>query len=163
MNADRRDPSAPDGQPRKIRTYSRGRAHRLENTVMSALVRAGVVPHTHLLTTRGRHTGRPRTNPVTVVRHDGRRWLVAPYGAVPWVHNARAAGHVRLTRRFRSHDYSVREISAHEAGPVLKHYVAVASATRDYFHAEKNAPAEDFEAEAHLHPAFELGPLAPPE
>ncbi|MBF0661068.1 MAG: nitroreductase family deazaflavin-dependent oxidoreductase [Rhodococcus sp.] len=130
---------------------------------MSALVRAGVVPHTHLLTTRGRHTGRPRTNPVTVVRHDGRRWLVAPYGAVPWVHNARAAGHVRLTRRFRSHDYSVREISAHEAGPVLKHYVAVASATRDYFHAEKNAPAEDFEAEAHLHPAFELGPPEPPE
>ncbi|MFD3812542.1 nitroreductase family deazaflavin-dependent oxidoreductase [Rhodococcus sp. NPDC058639] len=163
MNADTPDRSAPDEQPRKIRTYSRGRAHRLENIVMSALVRAGLVPHTHLLTTRGRHTGRPRTNPVTVVQHDDRRWLVAPYGSVPWVHNARAAGHVRLTRRFRNHDYSVREISAHEAGPVLKHYVAVASATRDYFHAEKNAPAEVFEAEAHLHPAFELGPPAPSE
>ena len=72
---------------RPVRRYRRGRAHRLENTVTSALVRLGLIPHSYLLTTRGRRTGRPRSNPVTVVEHDGHRWLVAPYGAVPWVHN----------------------------------------------------------------------------
>ena len=45
---------------------------------MSALVSAGLVPGSYLLTTRGRRTGRARRNPVAVVEHDGRRWLVAP-------------------------------------------------------------------------------------
>jgi hypothetical protein len=31
---------------------------------MSALTRAGLVPRSYLLTTQGRKTGRPRTNPV---------------------------------------------------------------------------------------------------
>ena len=46
------------------------------------------MPRSYLLTTRGRKTGRPRTNPVVPVEHDRRRWLVAPYGPVSWVHNA---------------------------------------------------------------------------
>jgi len=49
---------------------------------MSALTRAGLVPRSHLQTTQGRTTGRPRTNPVVVIQHGGRRWLVAPYGPV---------------------------------------------------------------------------------
>ena len=126
---------------------------------MSALTRAGVIPHSWLLTTVGRRTGRERSNPVTIVEHDGRRWLVAPYGAVPWVHNARAAGRVRLTRRRTTREYAVREASAAEAGPVLKRYVAVATATRDYFAAGRDAPAADFAAEAGRHPVFELVPV----
>lgn len=141
---------------RPVRRYRRGRAHRLENTVTSALVRLGLIPHSYLLTTRGRRTGRPRSNPVTVVEHDGHRWLVAPYGAVPWVHNARAAGVVRLIRRCTARSYTVEEVSAREAGPVLKRYVAVASATRDYFRADPGAPAAEFEKEAGLHPVFRL-------
>ena len=77
---------------RSARQYRPGRGRHVENTIMSALVRAGLVPRSYLLTTRGRTTGLPRTNPVVPVDHDGRRWLVAPYGAVSWVHNARAAG-----------------------------------------------------------------------
>ena len=126
---------------------------------MSALTRAGVIPHSWLLTTVGRRTGRERSNPVTIVEHDGRRWLVAPYGAVPWVHNARAAGRVRLTRRRTTREYAVREASAAEAGPVLKRYVAVATATRDYFTAGRDAPAAEFAAEAGRHPVFELIPV----
>ena len=84
---------------RPVPQYRPGRGRHVENTIMSALVRTGLVPRSYLLTTRGRKTGRPRTNPVVPVERDGRHWLVAPYGPVSWVHNARAAGRVTLTRR----------------------------------------------------------------
>src|SRR5262249_3891492 len=97
------------GPPRPARQYHPGRARHVENTIMSALVLAGVVPRSYLLTTRGRKTGHPRTNPVVPVEHGGRRWLVAPYGPVSWVHNARAAGRVSLTRRRDTRDYTIRD------------------------------------------------------
>jgi deazaflavin-dependent oxidoreductase (nitroreductase family) len=149
MNAD-----APSFQP--SRRYRPGRGRRLENIIMSVLVGAGLVPHSYLLTTKGRKTGRTRKNPVVVVDYDGRRWLVAPYGPVSWVHNARAAGHIVLTRRGKTEGYAIREVSDQEAGPVLQRYVRVASATRPYFQAGLNAPVEDFVAEAAHHPVFEL-------
>ncbi|MGW5381878.1 nitroreductase family deazaflavin-dependent oxidoreductase [Nocardia sp. NPDC003963] len=145
--------SADPGSPRQ---YAPGRLHRLENTVMTALTRAGLIPHSYVLTTYGRRTGRPRRNPVLIVEHEGRRWLVAPYGAVGWVHNARAAGSVRLTRRRTDRDHQVREVSAAEAGPVLRRYIEIASATRDYFLAGRGDPVERFVAEAERHPVFEL-------
>jgi deazaflavin-dependent oxidoreductase (nitroreductase family) len=146
------------GTPRAARLYRPGRGRHMENTIMSALVRAGLVPRSYLLTTRGRKTGRPRTNPVVPVEHGGRRWLVAPYGPVPWVHNARAAGRVSLTRRRDTRDYTTREASPLEAGPVLQRYIRIAPSTRPYFQASKDSPVEDFVAEADRHPVFELTP-----
>jgi deazaflavin-dependent oxidoreductase (nitroreductase family) len=127
---------------------------------MSVLVGAGFVPHSYLLTTRGRKTGRARRNPVVLVKYDGRRWLVAPYGPVSWVHNARATGHVELTRRGKTQAYTIREVSDQEAGPILQLYIRIASATRPYFQADQHAPVEDFVAEAAYHPVFELTPAA---
>jgi deazaflavin-dependent oxidoreductase (nitroreductase family) len=144
---------------RAVRQYRRTNGDRIGDAVFKFLARAGVGP-AHLLTTRGRRTGLPRTNPVVVVQQDARQWLVAPYGAVPWVLNARAAGRVTLRRGRRSRDFTVREVPAVEAGPVLKRYVGVASATRPYFHAGKDAPVADFVAEAHRHPVFELTPIS---
>lgn len=144
---------------RAVKQYQPGRWRRLENVVMSILVRSGVVPSSYLLTTKGRKTGRLRSNPVTIVEHAGRRWLVAPYGPVSWVRNARAAGHVSLTRRLTTDYYVIREASATEAGLVLRRYLAVATATRDYFDADKDDPVERFVAEADRHPVFELIPL----
>ena len=146
----------PAGHRRDGGTVRPGR--HMENTIMSALVRAGLVPRSYLLTTQGRKTGQPRTNPVVPVEHDGRRWLVAPYGPVSWVHNARAAGRVRLTRRRHTRDYAIREAAPDEAGPVLKRYVRLAPSTRRYFQAGKDSPVEDFVAEAQRHPVFELIP-----
>jgi deazaflavin-dependent oxidoreductase (nitroreductase family) len=130
----------------------------VENTIMSALVRAGLVPRSYLLTTRGRATGRPRANPVVPVEHGGRRWLVAPYGPVSWVHNARAAGRVSLTRRRETRDYTIREVSPEEAGPVLQRYLRIAPSARPYFQAGKDSPVKDFVTEAGRHPVFELTP-----
>jgi len=143
------------------RSYQPGRWQRLENSVMSALVGAGLVPHSYLMTTRGRRTGRVRKNPVLVVEYDGRRWLVAPYGAVSWVHNARAAGQVALARRRNTRAYVVREVVGSEAGPVLQQYVRIASATRQYFQADQHDPVDRFIAEAEQHPVFELTPVGP--
>jgi deazaflavin-dependent oxidoreductase (nitroreductase family) len=151
--------SGSGGGARPAREFRPSRGRRVGDAIMSMFVRAGLVPSTYLLTTRGRRTGRPLTHPATVVDQDGRRWLVAPYGQVSWVRNARAAGRVTLGRRGDWHDYAVREVPAEEAGPVLKRYVGVATATRPYFGADKDAPVEAFVAEADRHPVFELLPI----
>src|SRR5688572_3968670 len=72
---------------------------RLVNWLMSMLLKFGSIPDTtYLLTVRGRRSGRDHTTPVTLLEEGGRCWLVAPYGVVRWVRNARAAGQVTLTR-----------------------------------------------------------------
>jgi deazaflavin-dependent oxidoreductase (nitroreductase family) len=153
-------PARGGGSSRPARQFRPSRGRRVGDAIIGAFARAGLVPSTYLLTTSGRKTGRPLTHPVTVVEQEGRRWLVAPYGAVSWVHNARAAGRVTLGRRGDRRDYRVREVSAEEAGPVLKRYVGVATATRPYFAADKDSPVEDFVAEADRHPVFELIPIS---
>ncbi|MEU4421572.1 nitroreductase family deazaflavin-dependent oxidoreductase [Actinoplanes sp. NPDC024001] len=135
------------------------RADRIGDAVFRFLARAGVGP-AHLLITRGRRTGLLRVTPVVIVEQVEGRYLVAPYGPVPWVLNARAAGRVGLRRGRCTADYEIREVSAEEAGPVLKRYVRIASATRPYFRAGVDAPVADFIAEAAAHPVFALTPLA---
>jgi deazaflavin-dependent oxidoreductase (nitroreductase family) len=147
------EPSAP-------KTYERHRFHRVENVMTTVLTRLGVIPRSYVLTTVGRKSGQERRNPVTVVELDGKRWLVAPYGVVPWVLNARAAGEVRLTRGFSTTRFAVREVGPVEAGPVLKEYVTVASVPRPYFVATVDDPPEAFAREAAAHPVLELVPVA---
>lgn len=132
---------------------------RAGNAIVSVLVRAGIGP-IYLLSTHGRRSGRLRTIPVVPVEHAGKRWLVAPYGAVSWVYNVRAAGRVRLQRGRHSAEYAVREVGAEEAAPVLKRYVGIATKTRACFQAGENSPVEEFLAEAEGHPVFELIPLS---
>jgi deazaflavin-dependent oxidoreductase (nitroreductase family) len=146
-----------DGTARPMREF-RSRRWRIGNAMAGVLARVGIGP-IHLLTTRGRGTGRLHTNPVVLVEQDARSWLVAPYGAVSWVHNARAAGRVSLRRGRDTREYAVREVQPGEAGPVLKRYVGIASRTQACFQASKDAPVEDFVAEAHRHPVFELTQL----
>jgi deazaflavin-dependent oxidoreductase (nitroreductase family) len=150
MSHSTRNPAAPISPP-----AFRSRGWRVGNAIVSVLARAGIGP-IHLLTTRGRTTGRPHTCPVVPVDHDGRTWLVAPYGPGSWVHNARAAGRVTMRHGRQVRDHAVREAPPDEAGPVLKRYVEVAGKTRPYFEATKGSPAADFVAEAHRHPVFEL-------
>jgi deazaflavin-dependent oxidoreductase (nitroreductase family) len=128
---------------------------RAGNAFVSVLARAGVGP-IHLLTTRGSRSGREHTTPVVPVDYDGKRWLVAPYGVVAWVHNARAGGRVTLRYGRTRREYATREATAEEAGPVLKRYVDIATKTQAQFKATKDGPVEDFVAEADRHPVFEL-------
>jgi len=150
--------TGPGGPRRPDRQFRVGPARRALDRAMGTLIRRGMVPHMYVLTTTGRKTGRPRTVPVTLVERDGRRWVVAPYGPVSWVHNARAAGRVHLRRGRLDEDCAIRELGLQEAGPVLKAYLAISIPPRRYFRADKDAPVEEFVAEAAAHPVFELTP-----
>lgn len=128
------------------------------NPVVGAFVRAGVAPRTaFILTTRGRRTGTPRSTPVVLQEHEGRRYLVAPYGEVGWVHNARAHGRVTLTRAGSSDDVDVVEVDSGEAALVLKRYLSRWwPAVAPYFKVGPSDPVEAFAAEAARHPVFRL-------
>lgn len=131
------------------------RRWRAGNALVGVFARAGIGPIA-LLTTTGRATGRPHTVPVVPIDHAGARWLVAPYGAVAWVHNARAAGSVTLRYGRERRTYAVREATPAESAPVLKRYVTVATRARQRFATPVDAPADAFAAEAATHPVFEL-------
>ncbi|MDY7101159.1 MAG: nitroreductase family deazaflavin-dependent oxidoreductase [Actinomycetota bacterium] len=134
---------------------------RAGDALVGLLARAGIGP-IHLLTTRGRVTGQPHTKPVVPVVHDGRRWLVAPYGVVGWVRNARADGTVELRHGRTRRRYEVREATRDEAGPVLKRYLAVATKARVRVEVDHDAPVADFVAVAGRYPVLELVPPAEP-
>jgi deazaflavin-dependent oxidoreductase (nitroreductase family) len=138
---------------------------RMNDALIAVLLRAGVKLGTaSLLTVRGRKSGQPHTVPVLLVEQGGQRWLVAPYGVVQWVRNIRAAGAATLTRGRRSEDIRVTELSAEEAAPILKRYLALQHAAdiRSYFAATKDSPLEAFEREAARHPVFQITTVAEP-
>jgi hypothetical protein len=89
---------------------------------------------------------------------NGKRYLVAPYGRVSWVLNARAAGQVTLSRGSKKETLAIREVSEQEAAPVLKRYVTRAPVVLQFFKARPTSPVEDFIREANDHPVFELTP-----
>ncbi|WP_216648818.1 nitroreductase family deazaflavin-dependent oxidoreductase [Agromyces agglutinans] len=146
---DRREPS---------RTYRPGARAGWVNRVTVAMARRGLLPRASVLTTRGRRSGQLRVNPVTPIEVGGRHWLVSPYGEVGWVHNVRANRDVTLARRRTTRRFTVREVGAEEAGPVLKRYAEVVWIVRPYFLADHRDPVSAFVAEAARHPVFELVP-----
>ena len=82
---------------------------RVLNRLVGLWVRLGLPPWKyHLLTVPGQRSGRVRFTPVSVMRIDGQRWLVAPYGARGWVQNARAAGQVTLSRGGRGETEAIK-------------------------------------------------------
>ena len=138
-------------------TYRLGVARRAVNVLVRALLRAGLgPPRTYLLGVRGRTSGRLFTTPVTLVEEGGRRWLVAPYGEVGWVKNARAAGRVTLRRGRRAETVKIVELGPEEAAPVLRRYVTEVPITRPFFDARPSSDLAAFRAEAPRHPVFRL-------
>ncbi len=140
-------------------TLHRTFVDRLNDILIATLLRLGVKLGTaSLLTVRGRKSGQPHTVPVLVVEQNRQRWLVAPYGVVQWVRNIRAAGTATLTHGRRSETIAVTELSAREAAPVLKQYLALQRAAdiRRYFDATKDSSVEAFEREAPRHPVFRI-------
>ena len=139
------------------RPYRLGFWRRLVNRIVSALLRVDLnPPHTYLLMARGRKTGKPYSTPVTLVEENGERWLVAPYGEVGWVKNARAAGQVTLKRGRRSETVGIVELSPDEAAPVLKKYLSRLPVVRPFFDVTPGSQIADFVAEAPRHPVFRI-------
>ncbi|MGH2795909.1 MAG: nitroreductase family deazaflavin-dependent oxidoreductase [Actinomycetota bacterium] len=138
-------------------TYRLGTARRAFNAVASKAIGLGLAPPaSYILETRGRRSGELRSTPVSIVRHDGARWLVAPYGIVGWVHNARAAGRVTLRRGRNSEEHGIREASPSEAAPVLRKYLRLYPVVAPFFDAGFRDPLETFEDQASKHPVFRV-------
>jgi deazaflavin-dependent oxidoreductase (nitroreductase family) len=112
----------------------------------------------YLLTVVGRKTRKSHSTPVSLVIDGSARYVVCPYGEVSWVHNAREAGVVTLTRGDESERFSLTPLHGAEAGSVLKRYLTLEPFTRPYFGVSADAPAEAFAAEVATHPVFRLTP-----
>ena len=139
------------------RTYRVTRGVRVINQLAQALIRLGLGPKSrYLLTVAGRKTGQPYTTPITVVEHNHTRWLVAPYGEVNWVRNARAAGRVTLRRGRRVESVSVVEVEPQERAPILQKYLRLEPVTQPYFDARPESALDAFAAEAVRHPVFRI-------
>lgn len=142
----------------QTREYRVGTVRKLVNRLMTMLIRLGAGPrNNYLLTTVGRRTGVPHTTPVTLVQTTEGRWLVAPYGTVSWVHNARAASRVTLRRGRRTENCAVIEERAAEAAPVLKAYLQNVKIVRPFFQSTADSSLEELAREAPQHPVFRLG------
>jgi deazaflavin-dependent oxidoreductase (nitroreductase family) len=139
------------------RPYRRSLWRRALNAFVRPLARLGLAgPHTHLLTVRGRTTGKLWSTPVSIVQDGEERWLVAPYGERNWVRNARAAGWVEVRRAKRHERLRVEELDAEAAAPVLREYYRRYRVTRPFFGASLDSPHEAWLAEAPRHPVFRL-------
>ncbi|MGZ4413686.1 MAG: nitroreductase/quinone reductase family protein [Gaiellaceae bacterium] len=129
---------------------------RLINGCVKGLLRIGVAGrHTYLLAVHGRRSGRMYSTPVILVEN-GERWLVAPYGEVSWVRNARVAGRATLSRGRRREEIKLSEVGPQESAPVLRQYLGQAKAVRSSFDASPDSPLEAFVAEAGRHPVFRI-------
>lgn len=143
------------------RIYRLGPGMRLINRAFTTLTRLGLgASYRHLLTVRGRKTGRVYSTPVDVMEVGGDKWLVAGYGVVNWVHNVRASREATLCRGGRSHAYRVVEATPAEALPVLREYMRQVRVTAPYFAATSDSSDEAIAAEVARHPVFRLLPEA---
>jgi deazaflavin-dependent oxidoreductase (nitroreductase family) len=145
------------------RTYRRTPATRLINWWFRTLTRLGLgASYRHILTVRGRRSGRPYSTPVDVIETNGGRWLVAGYGPASWVQNARASGEVTLSRGGQTEAFGVEAAAAPEAISVLRTYMAEIRVTRAYFDAVPDSTDEAVAAELPRHAVFRLLPPPPP-
>ena len=132
-------------------------SRRVADAVTKAFLSLHLAPKGYyLLTTIGRKSGEPRSNPVTLIEEDDRRWLVSPYGNVSWVYNAKSSGKVTLTRNGKSETVAIRECPAEQAAPVLRKYMIHVAITRPYFDVGVDSSEEAYIAEAPKYPVFEI-------
>jgi deazaflavin-dependent oxidoreductase (nitroreductase family) len=130
-----------------------------KNLLRAGLPLSGYGAPMYLLTVRGRKSGQPRTTPISVIEHDGKRYLLSPFGMVDWVRNLRASSVATLTRRRRVEQVAARELSTEEASELLRGFF-----TNDgkkppiigYFGVTAQSSPEEFKRAAASHPAFVL-------
>lgn len=138
-------------------TYQLTAGRQFTNFLMRLLIRLGLGPkRSYMLTVKGRKSGKLYSTPVSLVINGDQRWLVSPYGQVSWVHNARAAGQVTLSRAGKKETVKITEAEPEESAPVLKKYLASEPITQPYFDAKPDSSLAAFAAEAARHPVFRL-------
>ena len=138
------------------------------NPFISALVRLGIRlgpkgSPMGLLTIRGRTSGASYTNPVNVFHLDGKRYVFATFGETSWVKNLRAAGRAELIEGRDRLAVDAVVLPVDSAALILRRVLtpilrspAMAMALGRFYSVRRDAPLEDFVAEAQRHAVFEL-------
>ncbi len=136
----------------------------LLNPVIRRLVGAGLPfgPNV-LLTVRGRTSGLPRTVPVAILEHGGRRYVQSPFGEVHWVRNLRVAGEATIASGRTREVVDAVEVPPEVAAPILRDALAPFRASRIgsalvswLFRLPPDSTPEEVLEEARRHPMFEL-------
>ena len=133
---------------------------RVSNILTVTLLRAGVklVGPRHypmyLLTVRGRTSGLPRTVPIVIWEHNGKRYVGSVYGIVDWVRNLRAAKEAILTRGRRTKTVVVRELPQKESALVLREEIKSGNPFARSYGVTADSSLEEFEHAVLTHPIF---------
>lgn len=137
--------------------YKYNITRKIVDWIIQWLIRLDRAPQQYfLLTVPDRKTSRPHSKPVTFLEEGRQKWLMAPYGAVDWVLNARAAGMVTIARGGYAEEFSIKEIPIDAHAPILKQYITLFPVKHPYFDAQPSDPVERFTPEAQLLPVFQL-------
>lgn len=140
------------------KTYKVTTGQRVANGLFRFLIRRGVgADYRHLLTVRGRTTGKLRSTPVDVMQHGDQRWLVAPYGTVNWVRNLRAAdGQLTLRRGRHVEHLAAHELGAQDAVPVIRLYIRSVPVTHAYWDVTADSTDRAIAQDSVHHPVFRV-------
>jgi deazaflavin-dependent oxidoreductase (nitroreductase family) len=98
-------------------------AHFFNSSVAWLTMRGFSVWGSRMLYVRGRTSGQWRSNPVNVLTHGGRRYLVAPRGHTQWVRNLRAAGGGELRVGRKVEKFTATELTDAQKPDILRAYL----------------------------------------
>jgi deazaflavin-dependent oxidoreductase (nitroreductase family) len=92
------------------------------NKVFLALRRVGLgMKELPVLTVPGRRSGKPRSTPLSVLEHEGQRYLLEGFPGADWARNVRAAnGRATLSTGKRREEVRLVELDPRDALPVLR-------------------------------------------
>ena len=134
------------------------------NPAIVALQRRGVVIGTmRLLSVPGRKSGTLRTTPVSPLRVEGERYIIAGLEDADWVKNVRSAGWGILSRGRDQERVNLVELPPKECGPVLREFPHEVPHGVRYFRQLYGISGnpEEFEALASLCPVFRVEEAGP--
>ena len=137
-------------------------ASRLNTLLLRIGLRIGTQ---HILSVRGRKSGRWRSTPVSLVTLDDARYVVSGEG-LAWVANARAAGWGELFRAGQRERVTLNELPVEARRRVLRAFWHQVPHGRPFiarfFGLARDAGPDDFESAAPRCPVFRLEPVGRP-
>jgi hypothetical protein len=133
---------------------------RFGNGFLTRVVRRGRGPKPmHLVTVRGRKSGKEYSTPFWLLELPEGRYWVSVFGETDTIKNARAAGHVSVSRGATRDEVRLVEVPVESRLPFLHEYVASnkSSMVRTYF-ATPTSSDDELRALAPEHTVFKLEP-----
>ena len=137
---------------------------RIFTPIVRPLLDAGVpLLFNGLLTTRGRKSGEPRTTPVAIIEHDGRRWVWAPWGDVHWVRNLRAHDRATITLRRKATLVTATELDRAQREAFFRDVLGAVARSlpggKGFIRAVDGVDLDDPVEASEGRPVFELRPI----